>query len=248
MGTFLSVEGRFPVTPDLARSAINEACDAVGRVDRLMHPSLEGSDLPAISSARLGELVQVDCWTFEVLALAQALWRASEGSFDPCLPEQAGRMGDLGLEAPDLVRRCGPRVSIDLGGIAIGFAIDRAVDALKRLGCVSGMVNIGGDLRVFGAEARTLQIRVSGVDATRIVLCERALAVSEPRSASSPGEHRGFYSPIGLTYVTGRTVAVTATTAMVADALTKCAILCAPHVLLRMLEQYDARLLDIPAD
>jgi thiamine biosynthesis lipoprotein ApbE len=42
---------------------------------------------------------------------------------------------------------------VDLGGIAKGFAVDRAVKALKCAGLASGVVNAGGDLRVFGLKS-----------------------------------------------------------------------------------------------
>jgi len=41
-------------------------------------------------------------------------------------------------------------VSVDLGGIAKGYGIDRAVDAMQRAGCRAGVVEVGGDVRFFG--------------------------------------------------------------------------------------------------
>jgi len=40
---------------------------------------------------------------------------------------------------------------IDLGGIAKGYAIDKAVEAMQEAGAVGGMVDVGGDIRCFGA-------------------------------------------------------------------------------------------------
>jgi len=39
---------------------------------------------------------------------------------------------------------------IDLGGIAKGYGIDQAVQALKDDGVSGGLVNVGGDIRCFG--------------------------------------------------------------------------------------------------
>jgi thiamine biosynthesis lipoprotein len=39
---------------------------------------------------------------------------------------------------------------LDLGGIAKGYAIDRAVEAMKNNGVIGGLVDIGGDIRCFG--------------------------------------------------------------------------------------------------
>lgn len=42
------------------------------------------------------------------------------------------------------------RMEIDLGGIAKGYAVDCAVEVLKKNGIKTGMVNAGGDIRCFG--------------------------------------------------------------------------------------------------
>ena len=39
---------------------------------------------------------------------------------------------------------------LDLGGIAKGYAIDKAVEAMRKCGASGGMVDIGGDIRCFG--------------------------------------------------------------------------------------------------
>lgn len=40
---------------------------------------------------------------------------------------------------------------VDLGGVAKGYAIDLIVEELKRKGAIGGLVDIGGDVRCFGA-------------------------------------------------------------------------------------------------
>jgi thiamine biosynthesis lipoprotein len=39
---------------------------------------------------------------------------------------------------------------VDLGGIAKGYAIDKAVEAMRKGGAVGGMVIIGGEIQCFG--------------------------------------------------------------------------------------------------
>jgi thiamine biosynthesis lipoprotein len=41
---------------------------------------------------------------------------------------------------------------VDLGGIAKGYAIDEAVAAMRRAGARGGLVDVGGDVRVFGRQ------------------------------------------------------------------------------------------------
>jgi FAD:protein FMN transferase len=43
-----------------------------------------------------------------------------------------------------------PGMAIDLGGIAVGYAIDKAVDVLKSESVKSGLIDAGGDIAVFG--------------------------------------------------------------------------------------------------
>lgn len=43
-----------------------------------------------------------------------------------------------------------PKVYIDLGGIAKGFAVDRAADILQKMGVVHANISAGGDSRVMG--------------------------------------------------------------------------------------------------
>jgi thiamine biosynthesis lipoprotein len=48
---------------------------------------------------------------------------------------------------------------IDLGGVAKGFAVDRAVEALKSHGIDAGIVNAGGDMAVFGPRPQAVHRR-----------------------------------------------------------------------------------------
>jgi thiamine biosynthesis lipoprotein len=65
-----------------------------------------------------------------------------------------------GLVIDDTARVCFDRpMQLDLGGIAKGYAVDCAVDALRSAGVSSGSVNAGGDLRVFGAAATRVHVR-----------------------------------------------------------------------------------------
>ena len=68
--------------------------------------------------------------------------------------------------------------------------------------------------------------------------------MSGPRTPDSPTEHRGFYSPLTGQEVSGREVAVRAPTAAIAEALTKCAMLCSADALDALLHEWNARLVD----
>jgi thiamine biosynthesis lipoprotein len=238
MGTFIAVEAT-SYDEAAAVAAIDAAFGAMARVDQLMHPTRPDSDLARIGNAAIGVETEVDPWTCDVLSIARAIHEESAGLFDPCLASAPGRMADLDIQPSRVV--CRARVEIDLGGIAKGFAVDVAIDTLRGLGCGAGLVNAGGDLRVFGAVSRTIELRTPE-GGWAIELLDAALAASAPRGADSPPEHRGFYEGDSGRVVEGRHVAVVAPSAAAADALCKCAMLCAPATIDKLLGRHGARL------
>jgi FAD:protein FMN transferase len=240
MGTWVAIEAQASQASDLD-IALESAMSQVDRVDRLMHPTRHGSDLARISGANPGEPTVVDPWTFAVLRQAAQLNLQTGGLFDPCLASRVGRMPDLVLREPGIVE-CKAPLAVDLGGIAKGFAIDRAVEALLAHECVYGLVNAGGDLRVFGTP-HAIQVRTSSTEVLQVELVDAALAASAPRSTASPSGHLGYYLGTTGETIEGRQVAIVAPQAMVADALCKCVMFCPPAVLSTLLERYGARLL-----
>jgi len=200
------------------------------------------SDISSINRQAFRRKVKVDPWTWRVLRAAQKLSLESDGIFDITVARKLmqwnylprryrnvseGNWRDIVLEKNYTVR-FRQRVIVDLGGIAKGFAVDRAVKALKCAGLASGVVNAGGDLRVFGSNSELIHLRHPGEPmrpAGAIKLRERALATS------------GIYfaqKTCGKTVVSsllnGRTcrsshklisVSVAASGCMIADALTK---------------------------
>jgi thiamine biosynthesis lipoprotein len=249
MGTFISIEGHLPELPlkGFAGVPLDAACEAIEVVESLMNPANENSDLARIARAPRGVPVQIHPWTTEVLALRRRIHDSSRGVFDPCTPDRAGRLEHLEILGPECVRRTGPDLLIDLGGIAKGFAVDRAIDVLKRCGCIAGIVNAGGDLRVFGDIDWPVEVRTGTGGPTKLMLREKALAVSAPPSANSPRGHRGYYLRVdaGIVANAERVVAVCARDAATADALTKVALLHAPGTSTDILAEYGAQLLQI---
>jgi FAD:protein FMN transferase len=154
-------------------SAIGRAFQAIERVQRLMSAHDPDSDLARISRAAPGSCVGLDPWTHELLSRAQELHRATDGLFDgavapvllksghlPCharaIPE--GSLADLEL-LPDGIVRVRRAVAVTLDGIAKGYAVDRAVQVLLHAGVPAGVVNAGGDLRLFGEQAEAVHVR-----------------------------------------------------------------------------------------
>jgi FAD:protein FMN transferase len=238
----VAVEAEAP-DESTAERAIGAAFGTLATVERLMHPTRPGSDLARIARCEPGGRVLLDRWTYELLQLCARLHRSSGGRFDPCLPGTAGRLPDLDLSDAPFARVRVP-LGIDLGGIAKGFAVDRAVDALRLAGCIGGLVNAGGDLAAFGARAHRIICRSARGNAV-VQLRDAALATSEvghaSNRASQPPEHRGHYHGVHGTPAARGAVSVIAATAALADGLTKCLLLASAAERGRLLRLFDAR-------
>jgi len=239
LGTLIAISAE--ADPASALSGMEAAFEAVAQVENLMHPTRAGSDLLAIRRGKLGQPLDVHPWTWEVLALSSRLNQASKGAFDPCLPSAAGRWTDLELAAPQSVIPHRP-LHIDLGGIAKGYAVDRALAALRAAGCRGGLVNAGGDLAVFGDRAHTIVIRDQREGASVIELKNAALATSDVCNAARPAEHNGYYHGVTRREIRAGKFSVSAVRAAVADALTKCLLAIPREMHAVLLESFDARL------
>jgi FAD:protein FMN transferase len=244
LGTWVAIE----VTAEseaTAACAIEAAFAAVSEVERRMHPEREGSDIARINSAPLHVQTRIHASTWEVLSLAQRLNGLTDGVFDPCLPLRPGRLSDLELSGTSralerwVVRRA--PLALDLGGIAKGYAIDCAIAALRAAGCSAGAVNAGGDLRLFGARRETILVRYRDHGYQPLALQNAALAVSDLDEPRRPPGHRGYYVRTGVAGAWRRYAAVLAPDAMIADALTKCVLLCSEERASRTVAAVGAR-------
>jgi thiamine biosynthesis lipoprotein len=223
-GTFVAIEAEAD-DPDIAARGIELAFDAMRLVERLMHPTRAEGDLAPLSAVADGRCLAIHPWTWEVLDLCRQLNDASRGIFDPCLPASAGRLRDLELLSGSRVRLGAP-LRLDLGGVAKGFAVDCAIDALRGAGCIGGLVNAGGDLAVFGPRPRRIVCREFGEAGLAMELRDAALATSAVGDPSRPSEHRGHYHGVSGAFASAGRIGVIARRAAVADALTKCLLWC----------------------
>ncbi|MDH3457313.1 MAG: FAD:protein FMN transferase [Gemmatimonadota bacterium] len=159
-----------------AHAAIDAAFDQLRLIERLMTRFNASSDVGRANASAAADAVTVSPETIEVLDVALRWAESSDGAFDPCL----GRVADLwdvtNRDAPPARRTFsrladrhlyrqldmdrangGGRIrlhdadaAIDLGGIAKGYGVDRAVTALREWGIDHGLVNVGGDLYALG--------------------------------------------------------------------------------------------------
>lgn len=204
-------------------ATVTHAFEAIAQAHALMSFQDPASELSRLNCEAWRGPVKVHPWTWRVLAAARWLYAHSDGAFD-CTVRDEGRGGMDAVELlPRRMVRFTRRLRLDPSGIAKGFAVDRALDRLRR-GGVRAVVNAGGDLRVFGAVAESIAVR----DPDRPhelrplgTLSNGAFATSAPYFS----EHEGRWSvrdpQDGTSPRRYRSVSVLAPTCLRADALTK---------------------------
>jgi thiamine biosynthesis lipoprotein len=159
-----------------AQAAIDAAIDELRQVDRWMTRFDAASDVGRANLGAAHDAVVISPATAGVVASAIGWAEASDGWFDPCLfraievwdvgnreaPPPAAAFGRLAgrrlyrhldldtLRGQPAVRFGDTDVGLDLGGIAKGYGVDRAVAALRARGMRDAIVNVGGDLYAMG--------------------------------------------------------------------------------------------------
>ncbi|MFL6658197.1 MAG: FAD:protein FMN transferase [Massilia sp.] len=235
---------------------------AIARVHRLMNFRGPDSDVARFNASAPGSTLTINAATWAVLAMACRMQAESAGAFhigvaarlvhwgllpgtdhDPVQFDPASAllaMGEAG-QVHKLAAGC-----IDLGGIAKGYAVDCALEALQAMGVRDACVNAGGDLRVMG-QARPVTLRdpaLPGRPAMTLMLKDAALATSASyfsRTASGGQTVSALVDGrTGAAIDIAGSVSVVAPTCMLADALTKVVVASgdAHH---RLLAQYQAR-------
>jgi len=269
MGTVVDIVVNAP--PDLAESAIAAAFAEMRRIENLMSPQIEQSDVWRLSHGAGPFEVSVE--TSEVLGLGQAVARQSGGAFDlslgrlkqlwgietatPRIPADEEIRAALQGTGPDSLRLEGQTVfkqqsdlRVDLGGIAKGFAIDRAVAVLRQAGVLHASVNAGGDLRLLGDRGdRPWRIGIQHPRRSGELLATLELAGT---AVVTSGDYERSFERDGIRYhhlfdpQTGRpardcqSVTVVADEAMLADALATAVFVLGPERGMAFLQQFRA--------
>ena len=228
------------------------------------------SDVRAIARAAVGDIVTVSPDTWNTLLLAAEVERDSHGAFNVTVAPQLvarGRLpapdaltnpstatllaSSISFEPNNQIRVLQP-VWIDLGGIAKGFAVDAAVVALQDAGVTAGVVNAGGDLRVFGSARHTLALRIPATPTAIIEVAElQDLSCatsggyfSSDAHTSVSDHHPAIIGNRAQSMVDVASVSVIASSCAVADALTKVVWLCGmdDSMCARLMARHNARI------
>ena len=240
------------VAPRSAARALDAAFDEIGRVQQCMSFHSADSDVGRLNAAPAGDWLEVDVRTAEVLALVRAVAARSDGAFDVSvapravaaglLPAPSARTPDADADWRDIEPGAAARVRLkrplwlDLGGIAKGYAVDRAIAVLLAHGVPQACVNAGGDLRAYGTTELVHLRAADGGIAGALELADAAVATSS--SGASPTHWRGAR---GAAIAPGRSASVVAPQCALADALTKVALALPPAAAQAVLAAFGAQ-------
>ncbi len=128
-----------------AEAALRDAFAEVARLEDVLSTFRPGSEISRVNALAESRPVSVSRDTFDCVAAAIAAARRTGGAFDPTLKMDGHR--DVVLDEERLTisfRREG--LSLDLGGIGKGFALDRAARALERNGVNRAVLDFGGQI------------------------------------------------------------------------------------------------------
>jgi FAD:protein FMN transferase len=239
LGTLVAIRVHDLPEPS-AHCAIDIAFAEIAATHRAMSFHDPDSDVSRLNREAYCRPVPVSPHTRVVLRLALCFAEATDGVFDITTATELVRRGllprpgssfhpdpeaswrDIEFGSDGTVRFHRP-LWIDLGGIAKGYAVDRAVVCLSRHGVHNCCVNAGGDLRVVGASPECISLRTGARQSPLEAVLEL-----EDGSLASSGEYAADAAscahlngvsrrPVGC----GAFACVIAESCAVADALTK---------------------------
>jgi FAD:protein FMN transferase len=220
MGTRVAVE-LWSEDAALAERAMAAVIDEMRRTDELMSTYKPESQLSQVNAHAHERAVEVDADIITVVVRALEMSRLSRGAFDityasvgylydyrahqrptddeiaAALPGVDYRQVVVDREART-IRFLKEGVRIDLGGIAKGYAVDRAVERLRAMDVRHAMVNAGGDTRLLGDRRGKPWIvgirdpRADGRMVTRLPLADE--------SVSTSGDYERYFEEDGLRY------------------------------------------------
>ncbi len=238
-----------------AHQAAQAAFDEIRRIDRLLSTYKDDSEISEVNCNAAKEPIAVGPDFWAVVSASRVYFELSEGSFDPTVfplmrawgfSKKEGRLpaaeelekilplvdfNNVVLqESSRTIRFRREGMALDFGGIAKGYAVDRAIEVLKELGVTRAIVDAGGNFYGLGTPVGRETWKAGIRHPFRLDEIIAQFPVSNAGVATS-GNYERFFEIDGTKYChimdprTGwpvpRTLSTTviADTAMAADAL-----------------------------
>ncbi len=173
MGTRVSVTFWCEISFDACESLLSKTLDEFRRIDQLLSPYISTSELSQVNRTAAKKPVLLSDELFDLVEQSLYYSQLSDGAFDITFAslgqyfdyreakQPSAKLREESLAAINyhwlvLDRKHHtlafkqPQVKIDLGGIAKGYSVDRAMTLLQAAGIAHASVSAGGDSRVLG--------------------------------------------------------------------------------------------------
>ena len=170
LGTFVSISVSHTDATE-ADNIINHAFEEIERVESLLSVYRESSEISRLN--RFGYLnhpsedvllvikkaleyseITDGAFDITILPVLQSVYRSPGDRKDPDNkpnPENIDSVNHKMIAIHhDEIKFLKPRMQVTLGGIGKGYAVDKAIEILKKEGVKHAIVNAGGDIRVIG--------------------------------------------------------------------------------------------------
>lgn len=220
MGTSLRMT-LWHADPDAGQAAMDAVVADMSRINALMSPYLPDSELSRLNARAAQSAVKVSPELFRLLEISRAVSELTDGAFDITYAS-VGHLYDYRRRVrpdPQTVQRRLPAIDyrhveldaerrsvgfasagvrIDLGGIAKGYAVERAARILREHGVAHAQVSLGGDTRLVGDRRGRPWIigirdpRDAERTAVRIPLADEAVSTS--------GDYERYFEEHGIRY------------------------------------------------
>jgi len=173
MGTVIEIEVK-ENDKSLGELAIKDAFNEIERIENIFTTYKENSNIQWINQSR-DTLISVNSEIYDLMMLSDSLWKISYGAFDISLNnliktwdfESINPTMPTKEQIEDALRQSGWRnikllnnnrflrkaeVGLNLGAIAKGYAVDRAIEVVKEQGIKNVLINAGGEIKSLGSD------------------------------------------------------------------------------------------------
>jgi thiamine biosynthesis lipoprotein len=207
--------------PDIIQTATTQAFDEMKRIEQLMSTYLPDSEISRINRAAGKEAIPVSPEVEEVIREGIYWSEQSGGAFDitieplvylwnfdgekeiipreSTLRKTASLVNYKDIEIKDHTVRLKRRgMAINVGGLAKGYAVDRAISILRSK-VPNGIVNAGGDLFAFGQKNKQTPWNIGLQHPRKPQELLAAFAVQNQAIATS-GDYQRYFIKDGIRY------------------------------------------------
>jgi thiamine biosynthesis lipoprotein len=221
MGTTYSIT---VVADQLPPDDLSQQIDRLlSKVDNSMSTYKDESEISRFNRLSVGETIEISSEFAEVIRISQSVWHQSNGAFDPTIGPLVDLWGfgpvdreqqipstesieqvltTIGFESIVLqgltLSKLRP-VALDLSAVAKGYAVDLVANYLEMLALPDYLVEIGGELRVSGANPEGIPWRIALEQPQLFAAVDKVIELTDIAIATS-GDYRNYFEKGGLRY------------------------------------------------